>query len=574
MNSSAVTIPSPSSSMCWKLRGFVDGTLVFGTALVSLLAQAHLVKGVDFGLAYSAVGFGLFYVLLATTLWRVSPETTRRLSEAFVALAVGFGTMAIPFFFEDSPTTSIAWSLEGAGIYWFAVRQQRRFAQFAGIFLQLLAALALFIVIEMRGLGWVEGSSPLANSHFLSCCVLAVSAFFISYLAERREQKQTARSLVIGMGVWGFAWWSYATIVEVNEFVPANYQVLAFLMVGISSALLLEWVSARATWNFGSRLSLLLLPAGYVILLDALFSVSHLLADGGLVAWPLLFFALYWVLGRPVQRESGWIPFLYAPALWLVALVSAFSFYGVVDSLFELRGDWRIAAFGLGIAVVLGATLRLVNTEVQPFLRYAEFHRQTALMPVVLAGLLWIVFASGLARGDTAPLIYLPLLNPVDIVAALVGLLVFFWWLQLRESQFLLLQGLRARNAAAIMGVITFLWLNGMLARSVYQWTSVSFNFDSLWASIPLQVAFSITWTLVGLVGMLYSTRHGLRLAWIVFAALLACVVVKLFLVDLSQLSTGAKIATFLIVGVLLLVVGYFSPVPPGESEELPAGDA
>ena len=38
---------------------------------------------------------------------------------------------------------------------------------------------------------------------------------------------------------------------------------------------------------------------------------------------------------------------------------------------------------------------------------------------------------------------------------------------------------------------------------------------------------------------------------------------VKLFVVDLSQLSTGAKIGTFLVVGVLLLVVGYLSPVPP-----------
>jgi len=42
-------------------------------------------------------------------------------------------------------------------------------------------------------------------------------------------------------------------------------------------------------------------------------------------------------------------------------------------------------------------------------------------------------------------------------------------------------------------------------------------------------------------------------------------VVVKLFVVDLSQLSAIARIGTFLVVGLLLLVVGYLSPVPPGE---------
>ncbi len=53
------------------------------------------------------------------------------------------------------------------------------------------------------------------------------------------------------------------------------------------------------------------------------------------------------------------------------------------------------------------------------------------------------------------------------------------------------------------------------------------------------------------------------------FAGLLAVVVVKLFTVDLSQLSTLARIGTFLAVGGLLLVLGYVSPVPPGDDDEI-----
>ncbi len=40
-------------------------------------------------------------------------------------------------------------------------------------------------------------------------------------------------------------------------------------------------------------------------------------------------------------------------------------------------------------------------------------------------------------------------------------------------------------------------------------------------------------------------------------------VLVKLFLIDLAQLSAPAKIGTFLVVGVLFLMVGYLAPVPP-----------
>jgi uncharacterized membrane protein len=40
-------------------------------------------------------------------------------------------------------------------------------------------------------------------------------------------------------------------------------------------------------------------------------------------------------------------------------------------------------------------------------------------------------------------------------------------------------------------------------------------------------------------------------------------VVVKLFLVDLGNTDTLARVVSFLGVGLLLLVVGYFAPVPP-----------
>ena len=40
-------------------------------------------------------------------------------------------------------------------------------------------------------------------------------------------------------------------------------------------------------------------------------------------------------------------------------------------------------------------------------------------------------------------------------------------------------------------------------------------------------------------------------------------VVVKLFLLDLSSIGTVARIASFLSVGLPLLITGYFAPLPP-----------
>jgi uncharacterized membrane protein len=80
---------------------------------------------------------------------------------------------------------------------------------------------------------------------------------------------------------------------------------------------------------------------------------------------------------------------------------------------------------------------------------------------------------------------------------------------------------------------------------------------------VLVQAAFSLFWSLLALAIMVFATRRALRELWIVGAALMGVVVVKLFLVDLSNVGTVERIVSFIGVGVLMLVIGYLSPVPP-----------
>ena len=122
---------------------------------------------------------------------------------------------------------------------------------------------------------------------------------------------------------------------------------------------------------------------------------------------------------------------------------------------------------------------------------------------------------------------------------------------------------MKVKTAPILAAIAAFVWFNGLLARSVHHYADVPFTLSALWDSVPLQVAVSVSWTLIGLAVTVWSSRKGLRVPWIMAAGLLGAVVIKLFLVDLAQLSTPAKIGTFLVVGILLLLVGYLSPVPP-----------
>ena len=62
---------------------------------------------------------------------------------------------------------------------------------------------------------------------------------------------------------------------------------------------------------------------------------------------------------------------------------------------------------------------------------------------------------------------------------------------------------------------------------------------------------------------LLYSILDGLGYSVMVGAGLLGVVVVKLLLIDLSNAGGAERIIAFIAVGVLMLVVGYFAPLPP-----------
>ena len=79
--------------------------------------------------------------------------------------------------------------------------------------------------------------------------------------------------------------------------------------------------------------------------------------------------------------------------------------------------------------------------------------------------------------------------------------------------------------------------------------------------------AIAVFWGLLALGCMVAANRLKNRAVWFGGAGLLAVVVAKLFVVDLSGSGTVSRIVSFLVVGGLMLVVGFFTPLPPAESK-------
>jgi uncharacterized membrane protein len=102
-----------------------------------------------------------------------------------------------------------------------------------------------------------------------------------------------------------------------------------------------------------------------------------------------------------------------------------------------------------------------------------------------------------------------------------------------------------------------------VLLRTLHVWKGIPYAPQAMLDSTLVERALSIFWACLALMGMLIASRIRNRTVWLTGAVLLGVVVIKLFLVDLASVGTVERIVSFVGVGLLMLVVGYFSPLPP-----------
>jgi len=232
-----------------KLKSYVDGTLVFGTPMLAASLQFGLVKGFEFGMAYSALILGLFYGALSLLLQR-RRATYGLLVDAFTALAVVFGTLAIPMAL-DGRWTSAAWALEGAGIVWIGLRQRQPLAWGFGLLVQLGAWLSF--------IGAISGLDKEAAMHsnlWLGFLLLAISACIMAMRFRSHSEQDGNGSLALlgglflaGSAAWliGGAWTE--VLLRTSGTLQANLLVVSALGAAVVMALIgrrLAWPMARA----------------------------------------------------------------------------------------------------------------------------------------------------------------------------------------------------------------------------------------------------------------------------------------------------------------------------------------
>ena len=546
------------------IRDPMTSPLVFGVPFIGLGFQFLLADHFEHGTAISAASLAVIHGLFAAVAHRFG-KASRVLVEVYWVLAMTFLAIAAPLVF-DTQFTSVVWALQGAMLVWVGLRQDLFIFVLGGGFLQLLSG-GLFLGYVFESLPYPDGTTVLLNGYFLGAALLTVTGLFTSRILERREDMlRGIREIPWLFLAWGVGWWLLGGLVEIVSQVPEDARLsvaIGFVAVSLGgmavAAPLVRWPRLATT-------GVLLLPTLPLALLLALVLQDHPFESNGWAAWIVALVAYYSVLRLRGNRFPLVETAMHATGYWVLAALLGTEVHWQVNRIAD--DVWPVAAALATVLALVGATLLARNGLAWPLRARWRNYLLVCTGPVVLALAFMVTSINLTSNGDPAPLPYLPLLNPLEIVTVLFVVLALAWKRLADGEKGHALEDLVGGNWAPGLAVAGVVLLTMTVARSVHHWQGVPFDLEPMTSSTTLQASLSIVWGLLGLTGMMVGGRSARRIVWIGGASLMAVVVVKLFLFDLSNTGTVARVVSFLGVGLLLLVVGYFSPVPPAESTE------
>jgi uncharacterized membrane protein len=263
-----------------------------------------------------------------------------------------------------------------------------------------------------------------------------------------------------------------------------------------------------------------------------------------------------------------YLPWWHAAGVWLFTALGSWEIAWWIDELLRGGEVWHLIGWPLlSIAILMWLSDR-GQRLVWPVARFYKAYLFHGGIPLAAFLWLWMLHSNFSSPGDPAPLPYLPLLNPLDLVQFAALLTLFEWLRRLRAAPFAPDIFQTGEIAYVALGSSGFVWLNGVLLRTLHHWAKVPFDGDAMMRSMLVQASLSIFWSLLALCTMVTATRTRARPLWLTGAGLMAIVVAKLFFIDLSNVGGIERIVSFIGVGLLMLVIGYFSPVPPARLAE------
>lgn len=544
-----------------------DLTLLFSVPIIAYCLQYAITSQWQYAPAFSALGFGLFYLIGSFIVLRIWHKEAKQLALYGLAIGLAFSTLAVPLALSAN-MTALVWLFEGTAISYATLSQkQYRFA-WAGCTIVLLGTISALVATALY----------LSNSAFITLysmmsITLLFNACLWHYYRTLDSSTEVIKNLFAIIAILTWSVWIIGSVARL--FTPSLYMAMPVMLCYVIATWLWFMVGRKLDWMVLRYAVIAIWP---VLLISLINNMSLYIHDYYAGFWGLSWFIafisgyIYLYLEKDnLANTSGTVSMmLHISLLWMIL---AWLYYNISWLLSFLPWGFEVVNWSVltsfTCAVILTCFI-LTKRRLFPITVYPTQYWLIALLPLALY-LLWNLLSGLFNSGQIIYWTYIPLLNPLE-ESAIFGIIMLTVWLSqsLRLLVKLPQNNITQQQSSLIISLFViiaiFLWGNSLILRSLSQWLDISWSFYVLWHNNIVQVALSLTWTLLALALIAIAHRYLLRYTWFAGAGLQGIVVLKLVFVDSVELDGLMRAFVFIGVALLMLVIGYLAPVPPKKS--------
>ncbi|MGO2305298.1 MAG: DUF2339 domain-containing protein [Providencia sp.] len=535
----------------------VDNTLLFVPPFISIALQYFISEGIGLLPAFVALLLGCLYLIAGLHIHKRYKNAGKNMALGNIIIGSGFITLAIPLALTFE-WTSIIWSMEGLLILWFGLQQNQKKMTLIGSLLIVVSAITL--LSDYPYLYWTRSSIYMVPV-LLVACFCAGGLFHSRRKQESHFDVLSYGFLILGLIVWA-CWVPMITDILSWSGESEGFIIMALVVISVwiwrSYAIKIDWVPLLLCQSF------LWLVGYYYLALNFIYDENPMGLGEGSLIWPVILGSSILFVIHAYKVRNIWMQrVLHGANFWLILTFIATQVNWFVEIL-----PWGMHELGYFFYVMAITLTTLVlywlqQNRLSPMRRHGLIYWYSFL-PVMVV-LIILSYCANLEDGKLMFWNYIPLINPLDeaglfsIAAILLMHRGFAQKLKkVTEYDIWIMRGLVVATAA-----LSVLWFNGILIRATADFADLNWNFYVLYHSRLVQTVLSISWALAALVCMVIAAVKRNRIWWFSGAGIFACVIVKLFLIDIYGQDGISRAISFIVVALLILIVGYFSPLPP-----------
>lgn len=531
----------------------VDTTLIFATPFMAFSLYAGLVDSDGYALSIASAVLAAVYLVVGYFIHRKFNQLSV-LSQCFYGLGFVFFALILPFAF-DAYWSSVGWAIHGVAMLYFGWRYQLTGAKYFSALLLMISGIASVV----SGI-FDEKSLLFASSVLMLAYAIAYYLFRAATQPEKEQGEQQLDHLLSKIFL-------VCSFFAASFFYDESLDRFYILHDDFSLSALIWYVVLSALWWWkDQQWSVHWLKVAQIILgLTAIHSLFYQTiifhqADLGIlgtsikveflliaVVWSIIFLSTYYVdKNKQTLSVMQSIDRIFAAIMML--------FLGLVGTLWAGKDSIYYLSASIPV-LLLGATLYFDRVKIWQRLWMTNPY-------LIVIGVMWLIWVSITTTGIWM-LPYMLILNPIDILSilvfALLGYAIQPYLNSAKRTQQLI-------NASVLL-LSGLLLISSILLRMLHHYMDLPYWSLAAWQNSTIQMSLTILWASVALILTLLASRQAWRYIWVLGIAVLAIVIAKLIFLDLSHSHTITRIISFIGSGVIMLVIGYFAPLPPKAKE-------